>query len=118
MITTLYTVTLPIYQALKDHDYSMAEYKRRVAFVFLNDVFDWWPRWKIRRMYIFKAQYDHSIDIGKVERDFARIKQRWDPEKMFAKHERSYSTSHTYTDYQSSTKNDNDTYLYDISSFV
>ena len=51
-------------------------------------MFDWWPRWKIKRMYIFKAQYNESIDIGKVERDFVKIKQRWDPEKMFIKHER------------------------------
>lgn len=116
MITTLYTVTLPIYQALKDHDYSMAEYKRRVAFVFLNNVFDWWPCWKIKRMYIFKARYDHSIDISKVERDFAKIKQRWDPERMFVKSQ-TISTNRTYVDYEC-TKKDNDTYLYDVSSFV
>ena len=67
-------------------------------------------------MYIFKAQYNESIDIGKVERDFVKIKQRWDPEKMFAKSQTS-STNRTYVDYQY-TKKDNDTYLYDMSSFV
>ena len=97
MITTLYTVMLPIYQALKNRDYSMAQYKRRVAFVFLNDVFDWWPRWKIKRMYIFKAQYDDSIDMAKIEKDFAKIKERWDPEKLFAKQQSTY-TNRMYAD--------------------
>ena len=117
MITTLYTVTLPIHQALKNRDYSMAEYKRRVTFVFLNDVFDWWPRWKIKRMYIFKAKYDDSIDMAKIERDFAKIKERWDPQKLFPKKQVTSYRTYIDTD-QEISKKDNDTYLYDVSSFV
>ena len=121
MITTLYTITVPIYEALTNHEYELAETHRQTTISFINNVFgSFVMRWKLKRMYIFKAMYNESVDIAKVRHDVQYIKDHYSIDALLAKSKSAETTiSRRYTgELDTNSNKDNSTYLYDVSGVV
>lgn len=118
MITTIYTYGVQLEKLLRNHEYEQAIYVRRQAFRFLDDVFSFWKRLRIKKMYLFNANYDCSIDLEKVAKDVAVLKQKYHID-VSQDHQPTYKPIRYYTsDCTTDHNKDNDVYLYDVSTFV
>lgn len=117
MITTIYTYGAQLEKLLRNHDYEQAACIRRQAFRFLDDVFSFWKRLRIKRMYIFNADYNDLIDLEKVAKDVAFLKREYHID-FSRDHQTTYKTTQYNSDITTGRNRDNDTYLYDVSTFV
>lgn len=118
-ITTIYTFAEKIEHALKHQNYPDADRFRLRAFAFLNEVHTFWNRLRIKHMYIFKAPYDQSVDLNKIAKDVAILKNKYDWDSEKRKSEYPSLNGAPYSNYSHSTFNkDNDVTTYDISPYV
>lgn len=117
MITTIYTYGAQLEKLLRNRDYEQAMCVRCQAFRFLDDVFSFWKRLRIKRMYIFKADYNDLIDLEKVVKDVAFLKRKYHID-LSQYHQTTYRRTVHYSDTTTDRNKDNDAYLYDVSTFV
>ena len=69
-------------------------------------------------MYFFRADYDCSIDLEKVAKDVAVLKQKYHID-LSQDHQTTYKPKRYYnSDCTTDRNKDNDAYLYDVSTFV